>query len=168
MARTTNLGDTPFHLLGEELRPGDRAPDFRLQRMDWSDCTLASFAGRTLVLCSVLSLDTDVCDAEMRRFNARAADLADTTVVAVSMDLPPTLGRWCGAQGIAHVVPASDHRDASFGRAYGCLVTGGSMERFLSRAVFVVDPSGVVRYVEYVPEVGQEPDYERALAAARG
>jgi thiol peroxidase len=110
-------------------------------------------------------LDTEVCSIETRRFNQEAAGLGgDVVIVTVSMDLPFAQKRWCGAAGVDRVVTLSDHRDASFGMAYGVLI---KEVRLLARAVFVVDRAGVVRYVQLVPELGREPDYEAALAAVR-
>ncbi|MCI0652682.1 MAG: thiol peroxidase [Planctomycetes bacterium] len=160
------LKGNPVKILGEEIRAGQRAPDYRLQLADMSDCTATTHAGKTRILCAVPSLDTGVCNIEMQRFNKEAAKLANAVVICVSMDLPFAQKRWCGANGVEHVITASDHRDASFGRAYGCLVSGGPLDRCLGRAVFVAGPDGALKYVEYVPEITQEPNYEAVLKAA--
>ncbi|MCS6775270.1 MAG: thiol peroxidase [Chloroherpetonaceae bacterium] len=167
--RTVTLRGTPFPLEGPELAPGERAPGFRLQTRTpdgLKDVTLEDFAGKTLVLSVVPSLDTPVCAQQTRTFNARAANLPENVaILTVSADLPFAQARFCGAEGIDRVQTASDHRDVSFGRAYGVLIAGGPMERILCRALFVVGPDGVLRHVQYVPEITSEPDYDAALAA---
>jgi len=160
------LKGSPVTLVGAEVRAGQKAPDFKVQKTDMSDYTLASGKGKVRILCAVPSLDTGVCDTETRRFNQEAAKLPGVEIVTISMDLPMAQKRWCGAAGVDKVITASDHREASFGRAYGCLVQGGPLDRFLARAVFVLGPENEIRYVEYVPEVSTEPDYAKALAAA--
>jgi thiol peroxidase len=158
-------GDNPVTLLGDEVKVGDRAPDFGVIGNDMENVALSDYAGKVLVLASVPSLDTAVCSTETRRFNAEATGLGeDVAVLTISMDLPFAQKRWCGAEGIEHVVTLSDHRDASFGRAYGVLI---KEMRLLARAVFVVDRGGVVRYTELVPVLGEEPDYESVLAAVK-
>jgi len=155
----------PVTLVGDELRLGDRAPDFTAVNTDMEDMSLSSFRGYVLVLSSVFSLDTEVCGVETRRFNTEAAKLGpDVKVVTISMDLPFAQKRWCGSAGIDRVVTLSDHRTASFGQAYGVLIKG---MRLLARAVLVVDRQGVVRHVQLVKEVTGEPDYEPVLAAVR-
>jgi thiol peroxidase len=157
----------PVTLAGSEVRAGQPAPDFTLQKSgDMSDYTLASGAGKTRIFVAVPSLDTPVCDSEVRRFNEEASQLPDTEVVVVSMDLPFAQKRWCGAAGAENVVAASD-RAASFGESYGVLIQGGPLDRILARAVFVVGPDDTVRHVEYVRDIGEHPDYDAALASAR-
>ncbi|MEE8143657.1 MAG: thiol peroxidase [Planctomycetota bacterium] len=163
---TVTLKGTPVDLAGEELRTGQRAPDFKVQLQDMSDYTLASHSGKTRIICTVPSLDTPVCDTEMREFNDRAAGLPDTVVLCVSTDLPFAQKRWCGATGAENIVTASDHREASLGRAYGCLIGSGPLERILCRAVFVIGPDDTLKHVEYVSEIAEEPDYDAALKAA--
>ena len=167
--RTTNLKGTPFPLEGPELKPGDKAPDFKLQMKTaegLKEVSLADYAGKTLLLSVLPSLDTPVCAMQTKKFNEKAAQLPDNVVIlTVSTDLPFTQGRFCGAEGIDKLETASDHRDASFGKAYGTLITEGPFQRFLSRAIFVVSPNGSIEYVEYVPEVATEPNYDTALAA---
>jgi thiol peroxidase len=158
----------PLSVAGPELRPGDRAPDFRLHQRGpdgLRDVSLGDFAGKTLVLSVVPSLDTPVCEAQTKRFNDEAARLpASVAVLTVSMDLPFAQARFCGDKGIERVQTASDHRDGSFGRAYGTLIEPLRLE---ARAVFVVGPDGKLRHVEYVPEVTEHPSYDAALSAAR-
>jgi len=165
---TVNFKGNPVSLQGEEVKVGQSAPDFRVQRSsDLSDYTLATSAGRTRIILAVPSLDTPVCDTETRRFNEEAAKLSDVEILCVSMDLPFAQKRWCGAAGVDKVITASDHRDASFGRGYGVLIDGGPLDRIHARAVFVIGPDNVVKHAEYVSEIGEQPNYEAALAAAK-
>lgn len=154
----------PLTLIGPAINAGAKAPDFQVLAQDLTPMSLGTFKGKTLLISVVPSLDTPVCDAQTRRFNQEAAQLPNVEILTVSMDLPFAQKRWCGAAGIDRVQTASDHRDASFGRAYGTLI---KELRLLSRAVFLVDAGGTVRYVEYVPEVTAHPQYDAALAAAR-
>ncbi|CAB1128211.1 thiol peroxidase (lipid hydroperoxide reductase) [Candidatus Hydrogenisulfobacillus filiaventi] len=155
----------PLTLLGPRLEAGDAAPDFSLTRNDLSTATLADYAGQVLLLASVPSLDTPVCDQETRRFNQEAAALGPgVRILTISMDLPFAQARWCGAAGVDRVETLSDYKDRTFGYAYGVYIKELGL---LARAVFVVDRNGRLAYVEYVPEVGQHPDYDAALAAVR-
>lgn len=154
----------PLTLLGEEIKVGDKAPDFTALDNGLAPVEPSSFRGKVLIVCSVPSLDTPVCDIEARRFNEEASKLGpDVAVLVVSMDLPFAQKRWCAAAGVSEVQTLSDHRDASFGAAYGVLI---KELRLLARAVFVIDKEGVVQHVELVKEIADEPDYEAALAAA--
>ena len=166
MASVTFKGN-PVTLQGEEVKVGQSAPDFKIQKNDLSDYTLASSAGKTRVLVAVPSLDTPVCDTETRRFNEEAAKLPDIEIVTVSMDLPFAQKRWCGAAGVDKVITASDHRDASFGKNYGILIEGGPLDHLHARAVFVVDGHNTVKYAEYVKDITEQPNYEAALEAAK-
>jgi len=155
----------PVTLLGNEVKVGDQAPDFTVLANDLTPVTLKDSEGKIRLFATVPSLDTGVCDAETRRFNEEAAKLGDDVIVyTVSVDLPFAQKRWCGAAGIDRVVTVSDHKDLSFGKAYGVVI---EELRLLARAVFVVDREGVVRYVEYVPEVTNHPNYEAAIAAVK-
>ncbi|UCH78431.1 MAG: thiol peroxidase [Candidatus Coatesbacteria bacterium] len=159
------MGGNAVTLVGEEVKVGDRAPAFTAVNTELQPVALADYAGKVIVLAAVPSLDTEVCSIETRRFNAEAAGLGDdVSILTISMDLPFAQKRWCGAAGVDRVVTLSDHRDAAFGTAYGVLV---KELRLLARAVFVVDREGVVRYVEFVPDSGQEPNYEAVLAAVK-
>ena len=162
--RTVNLAGNDLPLAGAALKVGQRAPDFTLTGNDLGEVTLSKTTGAVRVFAAVPSLDTPVCDRETRRFNQDVASLPGAHVYVVSMDLPFAQKRWCGAAGIDKVTPLSDHRAASFGEAWGVLIPA---VRLLSRAVFVVDRSDILRYVEYVPKVGDEPSYEAALATVR-
>jgi thiol peroxidase len=159
------LKGNPLTLLGPELKPGDKAPDFEVLDNDLKSSSLAAYTGKVVVLVSVPSLDTPVCDLETRRFNQEAAGLGkDVAILTISMDLPFAQKRWCGAAGVDKVVTLSDHRQASFGTSYGVLI---KELRLLARTVFVVDRIGIIRYIQIVKEVGQEPDYAPVLAAVR-
>jgi thioredoxin-dependent peroxiredoxin len=155
----------PLTLIGNPVKEGDRAPDFTLLDNDLKPVNLSASIGKVCVISSVPSLDTPVCDMETRRFNTEAGKLSDDVVIlTVSMDLPFAQKRWCGAAGVTKVKTLSDHRDASFGTAYGVLI---KELRLLARAVFVVDRQGTVRYVELVKEVATEPNYDTALEAVK-
>lgn len=166
MASVTLKGN-PVVLKGKEVAVGSKAPDFKLQGQDLSDVTLATSAGKARIICSVPSLDTSVCSLESKKFNEKAAELSGVEVIIVSTDLPFAMKRWCGAEDAKNIIVASDHRDASFGEAYGVLIGEGPLTRCLARAVFVVDADGTVKHVEYVPEIATEPNYEAALSAAK-
>ncbi|MBD3176693.1 MAG: thiol peroxidase [Armatimonadia bacterium] len=160
----TFKGD-PLTLMGDMPSVGDQAPDAVLVDNDLSDLSISSYKGKTLALVTVPSLDTSVCDTEARRFNEEAAKLGgDVAVLVASMDLPFAQKRWCGAADAGHVTTASDHRDAALGTAYGILI---KELRLLARAVFVIDKTGKVSYVQLVEEMTNEPDYDAALAAIR-
>jgi thiol peroxidase len=153
----------PLTLLGEEVAVGKKAPDAELLDNDLKPVKLSSFLGKTVVIASVPSLDTPVCDMETRRFNEEAANLdKDMELLTVSMDLPFAQKRWCGAAGVTRIKTLSDHRQASFGMAYGVLI---KELRLLARAVFILDRDGVIRYTQLVKEVTNEPDYEEILQA---
>jgi thiol peroxidase len=166
MAKVTLKGN-PVNLVGNEVKVGDKAPDFTTQKTDLSDYTLSSSAGKTRILYSIPSLDTPVCDAETRRFNEEAAKIPGVEIACISMDLPFAMKRWCGAAGVDKVTAASDHREGSFGKNYGVLIEGGPFDRVHARAVFVVGPDDKVKHVEYVSEIANHPDYDAALAAAK-
>jgi thioredoxin-dependent peroxiredoxin len=165
---TVMFKDKPVTLLGNEVKVGQAAPDFKIQKSsDMSDYTLASAAGKTRIIASVPSLDTPICDLETKRFNEEASKLPNVEIVCVSMDLPFAQKRWCGAANVDKVITASDHRDASFGKNYGVLISGGPLDRVLARAVFVVGPDNKLKHVEYVSSIGDHPNYDTALAAAK-
>jgi thiol peroxidase len=164
MERTVILRGKPVALDGPELQPGDPAPDFTCVDTSMQPVTLAG-TGHNIRIFSVLpSLDTPVCDAQTRRFNEEAAELFGVDIYTISVDLPFAQKRFCNAFAIDRVKMFSDHKDTSFGRAYGTLIADLRIE---SRAIFVLDRDDVIRYVEYVGETGQHPDYESALRKAR-
>ena len=164
----TKLKGGPVDLAGPELKVGDAAPDFKLQADDLSDVTLACSAGKTRIIAAVPSLDTPVCHTETKRFNEEAGGLSGVAILCVSTDLPFGQKRWCGAENVESVKCVSDHRDASFGEAYGVLIPAGPLQRCLARAIFVVGADDKIKHVEYVGEITEEPDYAAALAAAKG
>ena len=151
-------------LLGPELKVGDRAPDFEAIDNGLKPVTLATTGNGVRIFSVVPSLDTPVCDAQTKRFNEEAAKLPNLAIYTFSMDLPFAQKRWCGAFGVDNIKMVSDHRAGSFGEAYGTLI---KELRIDSRAIFVVDKDNIIRHVEYVKEVGEHPNYEAALEAAK-
>ena len=151
-------------MLGPELKVGDPAPDFTTIDNSLKAVNLGSTGNGVRIFSVVPSLDTPVCDAQTKRFEEEAGKLPNLSIYTISMDLPFAQKRWCGAFGVDHVKMLSDHRDGSFGQAYGTLIKD---LRILSRAIFVIDPNNKLRYVEYVKEVGDHPNYEAALSAAK-
>jgi thiol peroxidase len=155
----------PLTLVGPELKPGDKAPDFTIIDQSLQPASLKDYAGKVILLSVVPSLDTSICSAQTKRFNEEAAQLPeDVAILTVSMDLPFAQARFCGAENIDRVKVLSDHRDASFAQAYGTLVKELRLE---SRAIFVIDRDGIIRYVEYVPEIASHPNYDAALQAVK-
>ena len=167
MAAVTLRGN-PVTLEGSEVRLGQPAPDFTAVDNSLAPVSLGQARGKVVILSTVPSLDTPVCDTESRRFNEEATKLgADVEVWTVSMDLPFAQKRWCGAAGASRVKTLSDFRDRAMARAYGVLVGDGPLKGLAARAVFVVGKDGTVRHVEYVKEIATEPNYGAALDAAR-
>ena len=162
--RVTTLKGNPFRLEGPELKPGDTAPDFEAVDASLQQINLEKTGRGVRIFSVVPSLDTPVCDAQTRRFEDEAGRLPDIKIYTVSMDLPFAQKRWCGNFGINKVEMISDHRSGSFGEHYGTLIPDLRIE---SRAIFVVDSGNKLRHVEYVSEVGQHPNYEAALEAAK-
>jgi thioredoxin-dependent peroxiredoxin len=163
MAQITLRGN-PINTVGELPAVGSPAPSFTLTGTDLGEVTSDQFSGKPFVLNIFPSVDTPVCSNSVRAFNERAAS-AGTAVLCVSKDLPFAQKRFCGAEGIDNVTTASAFRD-SFGEDYGITVADGPMAGLLGRAVVVVGADGNVVYTELVPEIGQEPDYDAAVAAA--
>lgn len=162
----TSFRGNPVTLLGPGLRLGDRAPDFRVVDSELTPVTLGDFRGKIKVICTVPSLDTPVCATEARRFNREAAQLDDDIVVLiVSLDLPFAQNRWCDAKVIERVRLLSDYQERSLGLAYGVLI---KELQLLSRAVFVVDADDVIRYIQHVAELSEEPDYAAVIAVVKG
>lgn len=160
----TTLKGKPLTLVGPQLKPGDTAPDFSLTDNSLNNVTLRETGDNVRIISVVPSLDTPVCDAQTKRFNEEAARLPGVDIITVSMDLPFAQKRWCGAFGVDKVKMLSDHKDGSFGSAYGTLIKELRIE---SRAIFVLDRKNQVRHAEYVKEVADFPNYESALSAAR-
>lgn len=158
------LRGNAFTLQGPEIKAGDKAPDFTVLDNDLKPVSLKDTQGKVRIISVVPSVDTPVCDQQTRRFNQEAAKLPNVEILTISMDLPFAQKRWCGAAGVDKVRLLSDHREASFGRAWGTLV---KELRLNARSVFVVDKDGTVRHAEYVKEISAHPDYDKALNAAR-
>jgi thiol peroxidase len=155
----------PLTLMGPELQAGDHAPDFNVVDGTLSAVNLEKTGHNVRIISVVPSLDTPVCDLQTKRFNEEAAKLPGVDILTISMDLPFAQKRWCGAFGVDRIKMLSDHRTGSFGEAYGTLIKDLRIE---SRAIFVLDSSNLIRYVEYVKEVADHPNYDAALAAAKG
>lgn len=152
---------SPITLIGPALKAGDKAPDFKVLDSALKSVGLKDFAGKVKVISVTPSLDTPVCDMQARRFNQEAGGLpADVVIINISMDLPFAISRFCTSAGIDKVKTFSDHREASFGAAYGVLV---KELRLLARSVFIIDKSDVIRYIAIVPELTEPPDYDKAL-----
>ncbi|MFZ2636693.1 MAG: thiol peroxidase [Rectinemataceae bacterium] len=166
MATITLKGST-IHTSGSLPAVGSSAPGFKLTRDSLADVALSDFAGKVKVLNIVPSLDTGVCAASARAFNKAADSLGDAVVLTISRDLPFAQKRFCEAEGIKAVVTLSELRNRKFGADYGVEIVDGPMAGLLSRAVVVLDRTDKVVYVEQVPEIGHEPDYASALAAAK-
>lgn len=159
------IGNSEYLVQGPMLVVGQPAPDFRLTANDWTQRTLSDFAGRVKIFSVVPSLDTRVCAAQTRRFNQEASQLSERLLVlTVSADLPYAQRRWCAAEGIERVLTLSDHFDMNFSSAYGAHVCE---MRICQRAVLVVDAHDVVRFADYVPVIGDEVDFDAAIASAR-
>ncbi|SDH73729.1 thiol peroxidase [Alteribacillus bidgolensis] len=156
--------ENPVTLLGEEVKPGDKAPDFKVLANDLSEVTLADTKGKVRLISVVPSVDTGVCDQQTRRFNEEAANLDGVEVITISVDLPFAQKRWCAAAGIDNLQVLSDHRDLSFGKNYGVAI---EELRLLARSIFVIDSNDEVTYTEYVSEATNHPDYEAAVNAAK-
>lgn len=151
----------PLTLIGNELKIGDNAPDFTVLDSKLTGAGLKDFAGKVKVISVTPSLDTPVCDMQARRFNQEAGKMPlDIVVMNISMDLPFAISRFCAAAGIDKVQTFSDHRDASFGTAYGVLI---KELRLLARSIFIVDRNNAIKYIEVVPEMTNHPDYDKAL-----
>lgn len=160
----TFKGD-PLTLVGTEVSVGQPAPDFTAVSNNLSPYKLSDDKGKVVVIASVPSLDTGVCDKETRTFNELAGSLSDqVAVVTISLDLPFAQARWCGAAGVERVKTVSDYKGAEFGTKYGLLI---KELHLLARAVLVIDPQGVIRYYQLVPEVTQEPDYDAVIKAVK-
>ena len=153
-------------ILGPDIEIGQTAPEFKAIAQNWDELNpLEATAGKVRILASVASLDTSVCDRETKRFNQEEVNLGeDVNVFVISTDLPFAQKRWCGVNEIDRVDTLSDHLNADFGSKYGCLI---KEKRILRRATFVIDREGKVTYVEYLPVLGDEPDYDAVLEAAR-
>ena len=164
MAEITLRGNK-CHTSGELPKVGSKAPDFRLTDKDLKDVSLLTWAGKKKLISIVPSLDTPVCALSTKKFNEHAKHHPDTVILTVAADLPFAMRRFCGAEGLDNVVPLSLMRDKKFAEDYGVLLTDGPMAGITARAIVVLSAEDTVKYVELVPEIAQEPDYETALRA---
>lgn len=156
----------PLTAIGPRLKVGDTAPDFELLANDLSTVKLSDSVGKVRLLSSVPSLDTPVCDIETRTFNKQLDTLGGRVAgYTIGADLPFAQARWCGAAGVKSMQTLSDHREMAFGTAYGVQIKELRLD---ARAVFVVDGGGIIRYIEYIQEITDQPDYAAALAAIQG
>ncbi|MFC4102746.1 thiol peroxidase [Paenibacillus xanthanilyticus] len=159
------LKGNPITLIGPELKKGDQAPNFTLNKSLVETVSLSDYAGKIKLVSVVPSIDTGVCDAQTRRFNEEAGNLGDNVVVlTVSVDLPMAQARWCGAAGIDQVTLLSDYKDNSFGEAYGVLIKELRLDM---RAIFVIDGNDTIQYVEVLSEMTEHPNYEQAIEAVK-
>jgi thiol peroxidase len=167
MAQITLKGD-PIETTGSLPRVGTQAPSFVLTKTDLSDVGIKDFPGKTLVLNVFPSIDTSVCAASVKRFNTEAANLDNVVVLCISADLPFAHARFCEAEGLKNVIPLSAFRYPNFGQDYGITITTGPLQGLLSRVIIIIDTSGRITYTEQVPEIAQEPDYDKALQSLKG
>lgn len=166
MATITHKGN-PITTNGDLPRVGAKAPDFKLTTGDLKDVSLADYRGKRKVMNIVPSLDTPTCATSTRKFNERAGQMPNTVVLVISADLPFAQKRFCTTEGLQNVVPLSLMRGKSFAKDYGVLIQDGLLTGITARAVVVADEDDTVLYTQLVPEIGQEPDYDKALAAAK-
>jgi len=164
MAHIT-LGNDPVTTAGDLPEIGLKAPDFKVTKTDLTDTTLSDFLGKNIILNIFPSIGTGVCSASVRKFNELAAGKENTVVVCVSRDLPFAHKQFCEAEGIDNVIPTSEYKNNGFSDNYHVKMLNGKFEGLLSRCIVVIDPDGKVVYTEQVPTIGQEPDYDKALAA---
>ncbi len=161
---TVHMQGKPLTLLGEEIVVGGKAPTVQLTDQKLKPVEFSHIPGKTCIISSVPSLDTSVCDKQTRYFNRAASKLDNTEVVTISMDLPFAQKRWCESSGLDSITTYSDYREKSFGKAYGLLIKELCL---LSRAVFIIDKEGIVRYKQYVSEITEQPDYDDVIEAVR-
>jgi thiol peroxidase len=159
------LKGNPLTLIGPALKAGDKAPQFTLTKSLGETASLQDFAGKVKLISVIPSIDTGVCEAQTRRFNEEAAALGDgVAVITVSVDTPFAQARWCGAEGVDKIVMLSDYRDHTFGDAYGVYIKEFGLDM---RSIFVIDANDTIQYVEIVPEMSEQPDYDKAIAAVK-
>jgi len=154
----------PLTLLGDDVKVGQKAPDFTVIGAGLNPIKLSDYDGKVRVLALYPSIDTGVCQLQNKRFNAEAANLGDTVVLSISCDLPFAQSRFCAAEGLDKVITASDHKDVEFGTKYGYLI---KELRLLTRGTIIVDKEGVIQYAEICPEVTDEPNYDGALEVVK-
>jgi len=163
MAKITLRGN-PINTNGELPEVGAGAPDFSLTKADLSDVGLSDFAGKKKLLNIVPSLDTPTCATSTKKFNAAIAGKPNSVALIISSDLPFAQSRFCGAEGLENVISLSMMRSRNFAKDYGVLITDGPLAGLCARAVVVMDENNKVLYTQMVPEIGQEPEYDPALA----
>ncbi len=164
---TITLKGTPIHTNGELPKVGSKAPDFRLADVNLNDVTLADYRGKKKLLNIVPSLDTPVCAASTKKFNEYAKGRDDVVMLMISADLPFAMNRFCTSENTKNVVTLSMMRDRHFAKDYGVLIEDGPLAGITARAVVVIDENDKVVYTQLVPEIAQEPDYDKALAALK-
>lgn len=158
--RTVNFAGNAMILDGVDIKVGELAPDFEVLKSNLSGLKLSDLKGKRVVISVVPSVDTGVCAAQTRRFNEEASSLKDTEILTISCDLPFALGRFCANEGLDHVTAASDHRHLDFGLKYGFVIKD---LRLLARGIVIIDQHGIIEYLERVPEVTHEVDFDKAL-----
>ncbi|HNX00069.1 MAG TPA: thiol peroxidase [Candidatus Cloacimonadota bacterium] len=164
---TVTLHGLPIHTAGDLPKIGSKAPEFKLTKKDLTDVKLSDYLGYKVLLNIFPSIDTGICAMSVRRFNAEASNIGDVQVLCISRDLPFAHARFCGAEGIDKVESLSILRDLQFGKDYGTAIIDGPMAGLMARVVIIIDEEGLIKYVQVVPEIGQEPDYESALNALK-
>ena len=162
MSRSVLFKGTPVTLLGNEIKVGDKAPDFTALKTDMSSVKLSDFAGKNVIIAAFPSIDTGICALQTTKFNQEITKFNkdDFQLLTVSVDLPFALGRFCGDKGIENALTISDHKDLDFGTKYGFTI---AELRLLARGTVIIDKEGIVKFVEYTPEIGTEPNYDKAL-----
>lgn len=162
MSRSVLFKGTPVTLLGNEIKVGDKAPDFTALKTDMSSVKLSDFAGKNVIIAAFPSVDTGICALQTTRFNQEITKFNkdDFQLLTVSVDLPFALGRFCGDKGIENALTISDHKDLDFGTKYGFTI---AELRLLARGTVIIDKEGIIKFVEYTPEIGTEPNYDKAL-----
>ncbi|MBN2167054.1 MAG: thiol peroxidase [Marinilabiliaceae bacterium] len=150
----------PVTIIGNKLKVGMHAPEFTLSGADLSDVKLSDFKGNNVVIAIYPSIDTGVCAIQNKQFNKIATSLKETVVLSVSLDLPFAQGRFCAAEGLTNIVTLSDYKNREFGEKYGFLI---DELKLLTRGTVIIDKTGVIKYIEYVPEITTEPDYNKAI-----
>lgn len=158
------FASNPATLIGDETKVGEKAPEFTLVKQDLSEFKLSETSGKIRLISIVPSLDTSVCSLQTRKFNEDASKIKDVQIITISMDLPFAQGRFCGANGIENILVASDYKDRAFGEKYGFIIKENML---LARGIVIIDKNDKIRYVEYVPEVTNEVNFEKALEVAK-
>lgn len=164
---TVTLKGNKVNTLGQLPKVGSKAPNFTLIKNDLSTVSLADFKDYNIILNIFPSIDTGTCAASVRKFNQEAANLKDTKVLCISKDLPFAQARFCGAEGLDSVITVSDFRDGNFGKNYNLTFIDGPLQELHSRAIVIINKSGIVVYTEQIPEIADEPNYKNALAALK-